>query len=287
MVSECLYFHGVKEPRRVLPSHPTGGRETDSSSAIEGVDTFFHELFHLVGLSPDSYRSRALNRRVPACLRFLRVNDLRDARAKLKARPELAPATVSVVLLGVTDFCRDETVFAHLRSLVVPGLACLGRPLRVWSAACSDGRELCSVAILLNEAGLLDESDLLGTDCREDAIRQAQAGEFPTESINNLGSFWKQHFSHYRGNVRPTARLHQSLRWKQANLLQQAEPGPWDLILWRNMAIYLEVNAAETIWHSLIRELAPGGFLVSGKAEHPPGGVALEKLGPCIFRKPA
>jgi len=101
MVSECLFFHGVKEPPKVIRQARKPSR-TGVEPATESVDAFFHELFKRVGLSVEAYRSSALNRRIPACLRFLRVKDLDAARLKLEASPELATATASVVLLGVT-----------------------------------------------------------------------------------------------------------------------------------------------------------------------------------------
>lgn len=284
MVSECLFFHGVKEPpktaqprRKPCPAHvePTS----------ESVDAFFHELFKSIGLSVEAYRSRALNRRIPACLRFLRVKDLDAARLKLKARPELATATASVVLLGVTEFCRDRAVFDQVEQFVIPLLAQRSHRPRVWSAACSDGRELCSAAILLHRAKILEGAELLGTDCRKDAILQAQKALFPAESIDKLPPEWREYFFRDRQGVRVAERLQDHLQWKQANLLKQTEPGPWDLIFWRNMAIYLETKTAERVWRTLIDELAPGGFLISGKADHPPRHTSLFKVAPCIFRK--
>lgn len=246
---------------------------------------FFRDLFLMAGISLDAYRGTALNRRIPACLRFLRVPDLETGRKKLKAHPELVSPLLNVVLLGVTDFCRDPAVFERLRQLVATSLDATAKPMRVWSAACSDGRELYSVAVLLQQAGRLAGSELLGTDCRRDALRLAQAAEYPQDALGALPFSWHDYFTPARHGVRVVEWLRRPARWKQGNLLEGAEPGPWDLILWRNMAIYLEASTAECLWQSIIRELRPGGFLVVGKADHPPQWLPIEKLGPCIFRK--
>ncbi len=100
-----------------------------------------------------------------------------EGRALLENRPDLLPAAVGSLLIGVTEFFRDPAVFEAVRARVVPELAARGRgPLRIWSAGCSSGEELYSLAILLAEAGLLAGSFLLGTDCRIEAVRQARSG---------------------------------------------------------------------------------------------------------------
>jgi chemotaxis methyl-accepting protein methylase len=233
----------------------------------------------------EAYRGAALQRRAPACLRFLRVKDLEAARLKLEHRPELAAATASVVLLGVTEFGRDPSVFAQLRAVVLPELRGLQRPPRVWSAACSDGRELYSVALALGEAGLLDRAELLGTDCRADAVACAEEATFPAGTLADLDLPWEPYFVRERDKVRAKEALRSRARWKQADLLVRAEAGPWDLLLWRNMAIYLHRSAARRVWETLVAELAPGGFLVTGKADHPPEHPLLKRIGPCLYRR--
>lgn len=287
MSSGHLYFQGIAERPKIRPSGAGPACVLRPAvPAVEGAEEFFQKLFAAAGLPVQAYRSSALNRRVPACLRFLRARDLNAAWRKLEAQPELIAPTVGVVLLGVTEFCRDRMVFDQLRQVANGPLADLRRPLRVWSAACSDGHELYSVAILLNEAGLLVGSELLGTDCRSEAIRRAEAGEFTPEALGKLDDDWRcRHFVASGRGWRATEWLGRSIRWRQADLLRRAEAGPWDMILWRNMAIYLDPAAASRVWAALTTELAPGGFLVTGKADHPPRFPGLRKVGPCIYRK--
>ena len=59
----------------------------------------------------------------------------------------------------------------------------------------------------------------------------------------------------------------------------------WDLILCRNMAIYLEPASAASLWVSLARVLRPGGALVPGKAERPPRVAGLVPEAPCVYRR--
>ncbi len=286
MGSDCVFFHGVKHDPPPVPSQVRARpRRVVASSSDVDAHEFFWFLFSKAGLNLDAYRGKALNRRIPACMRFLKVRSLEEAHERLSDKPELLAPTLTVALLGVTDFCRDPSVFAHLRDLVLPQFRNAEIPLRVWSAACSDGRELYSVAILLKQAGLLSPSYLLGTDCRADAIRLARIGRYPADSVSGLHGSWLDHFARGHTSVHISREIRDQVCWMKADLLQRVEPGPWDLILWRNMAIYLQTDSARKIWRRLVAQLAPGGFIITGRADYAPSELDLHKVAPCIYQK--
>ena len=81
--------------------------------------------------------------------------------------------------------------------------------------------------------------------------------------------------------------LRQATRWQQSNDLAGPPVGQpsWDLILCRNVAIYLEPTAAARLWTVLVGSLRFGGILVVGKAERPQQQLALLRLAPCVFEK--
>ena len=141
-------------------------------------DAFVAFLFSRAGLDARAYRTTSLRRRVPACLRALRAKTLPDARRLLTLNPGLVPVAVGSLLIGVTGFFRDAGAFALMSRQLLPALAHTGRRLRVWSAACSDGAELYSVAMLLAELNVLHRCELLGTDCRGEAVARAAAGRY-------------------------------------------------------------------------------------------------------------
>ena len=195
-----------------------------------------------------------------------------EARSRLQREPERVAAALSAVLIGVTDFFRDPQVFAYLDDVVLPKLSAGGRPLRVWSAGCADGAELYSMAILLAHRGLLDGSTLLGTDCRQEGIRKAERGWFDRSQVAHLPVPLREtFFAAEAGGWRVCNRLRQAVCWKQGNILsdQPTDAASWDLILCRNVAIYLEPAASALLWSRLLRALRVGGVLVVGTAERP------------------
>jgi chemotaxis methyl-accepting protein methylase len=222
-----------------------------------------------------------------ACLRFLGARNEEDARKRVETHPELLDGALDSMLIGVTRPFRDDDVFEAIRTAVVPSLAESGaQRLRVWSAACSTGDELYSVGALLAQAGLLAGAELLGTDCRRGAIRDAEAFEDADGLLlARLGAAGAVPATSAGVGARlALTEVRSRTRWCVANLLERHEPGPWDIILWRNHAIYLTAQVIVGLYERLVATIRPGGFLVVGKAERPPSGLQLEGVAPCVYR---
>jgi chemotaxis protein methyltransferase CheR len=278
-------------PRHVSPcpacaqarSRPLPKFVVDLDSPTDGFAAWVLEQS---GLPPQDYRQSALNRRIPACLRALRVSSIEAARDLLERRPSLLPLALSSLLIGVTSFFRDPAVFEALEHGAVPQLARAAGPIRVWSAGCSTGEELYSVAILLAEAGLLHRSELFGTDCRADAVRRADAGCYSDDDLDVVPPGWRERYFEQGPTGGQAAEvLRARTRWAVHALGSRVPLGPWDLILWRNGGIYMTRSAGLAIGAGVVEALRPGGFLVLGRAERPPGGDALAPFARCIYRK--
>jgi chemotaxis methyl-accepting protein methylase len=242
-------------------------------------------LFEKVGLDARAYRPETLLRRLPACLRELRVRTLAQARRELELKPALCESAVSTILIGVTTFFRDPGVFATLRDQL-PIVAGSRNSVQVWSIGCSGGEELYSVALLLAELSLLEGSYLLGTDCRPDAITWARNATYDAMSLKNVPvSFRQRYFTEGNQRWRLSQSIASAARWRTENILTAHQPGIWDLILCRNTTMYMASEATSQLWQRFESSLRTGGLLVLGKAERPLGTKRLSALSPCIYRK--
>ncbi|WP_428940805.1 CheR family methyltransferase [Fontivita pretiosa] len=271
------------------------GRQDEASRGISAeVRQFIDWLFRLAGLDAGWYRQAPLARRLGACLRALRVSGVSEARAAILADRALMQVALGALLIGVSGFFRDPSVFQDLWRQVLP---CMGqrradRPLRIWSVGCAEGQELYSLAMLLAEMRLLERSQLLGTDCRAQATRHAAAGEYCDRDIAGVPPRLRQRYmDRLQGGLwRISPRLRDRTRWRTADALQIVEPGVWDMILCRNVAIYLQAESAAQLWQQLHAALSPGGALVVGRAERPGADglspqVSFTPLAPCVFRR--
>ena len=237
-----------------------------------------------LGLNADAYRAQPLQRRLAACLRALQAPSEEAALAALEHKATLWDTAADALLVGVTSFFRDTPVFEAIRTNVLPALASRRR-IRVWSAACSTGGELYSVAMLLGEARLLDRADLLGTDCRPAAVREAEEGYLDPSVAGEVDAALRaKYLEDTPAGPRVCASLRRRARWKVADLLGRLEDGPWDIILWRNSAMYLATAESDRLFAGLVSKLTAGGYLIVGKAERPPSGVPLATVARCIYR---
>jgi chemotaxis protein methyltransferase CheR len=264
--------HGRRPVAALAPAHATG---------LPGY------VLQQCGLDPRAFRDAPMSRRLPACLRMLRAASVDEACAVLAATPGLLPVALNTLLVGVTEFFRDRPVFDALQTLVIPALtAAPCTPIRVWSAGAADGAELYSVAILLAEAGVLDRCELVGTDCRPSAVERARSGLFEASSVAALPAHIRQRYftpaaSGEHWQVADSMRVH--TRWTVADVCSSDEPGPWDLVLCRNVAIYLSPWAAADVFSRLARLMASRGYLVVGKADRP-ATSALRSVARCIYQ---
>lgn len=272
------------------PPSPLPAKRADAASRslvkLENDSVFFFEkLCGAWGLSASRYRDSIFARRQAACLRSLRAASPGDGARLIGTDSEASERALGAVMIGVTEFFRDPAVFEALRPML-GGLRRVAEPLRALSIGCSDGSELYSLAILLAEEGMLSDAWLHGVDCRPAAIRSAMAGVYTAAALDALAPALR---ARYFQDHRITLRDH--CRWSVGdafNLPPEVDaPGTRDLVLCRNLAIYLNLESAAELWGRCVAQLRPGGLLVTGKAERPPGRIRsdLERVGPCIYRR--
>jgi chemotaxis protein methyltransferase CheR len=140
--------------------------------------------------------------------------------------------------------------------------------------------------MLLAEAGQLSGSEILATDCRAGAISRVRAGLFEERSLHCVSNARRQRFFIPEGNAWRIAReLRSVVRPRVADVTRFDEPGVFDLIICRNMAMYFRPKVASRLWRQLEQALRCGGFLILGKAERPIGTSRFSSVAPCIYRR--
>ena len=146
------------------------------------------------------------------------------------------------------------------------------RTLRVWSAACSSGEEVYSLAICLAEAaGRLAgwRPTLLGTDLSEAMLAVARRGVYARRSLEQVSpERLARHFvprADDQWEVRPAVRRH--CEFRHHNLLAPLAGPRQDCVLVRNVMIYFNRDSKAAAVRHMVDALAPGGYLVVGPAD--------------------
>ncbi|HMO84504.1 MAG TPA: CheR family methyltransferase [Lacipirellulaceae bacterium] len=296
MFSPASYQHlrfegrpgGVGAPGELLdgppPRAPQRGPSTRPEPQLDAPQRRLVEAaLTVAGLDPAQYRTGPFVRRMPAVLRALQCPDIETACVRVSGSVEDARRALDALLIGHTEPFRDPKTFVELRSRVLGPLSAGRSGLSVWSVACSAGVELASAALLLAERGLLGGSRLRGSDCRAKAIETARL-----LSLQRLAASLPPELAELRPLLDDPAfgAAIATVEWVVENALT-AEPDPagWDVVFCRNLAIYLDSSSSERLWARLVAALAPGGVLVTGRAERPPRHLPLERVAKSIFRR--
>jgi chemotaxis protein methyltransferase CheR len=201
------------------------------------------------------------------------------ARAKLETDGAVKRRIIAAITTGETLFFRDHAPFELLKYRVFPELIDrrkrLGStaPIRVWSAACSSGQEIYSVAMTLKD--LLGDPlrygvRLLGTDISDEAVSRASKGIFTALEVGRglPESMRAKYFVPHAGGWKIADELRALATFKRVNLMEDFSGlGRFDVILCRNVAIYFSDADRVSLFRRMERALEREGTLLVGSME--------------------
>jgi len=201
---------------------------------------------------------------------------------------------------NVTSFFREPPHFAYLRERILPRLTAermsLGRRLRVWSAGCSSGEEVYSVAICVHE-GIPDlerwDAKILATDLSTQMLARVREGVYDEHGLRDVApALQTKYFRFVDTEAGPRYRVANCIR----RLVHVARlnltglwpmHGPFDLIVCRNVMIYFDRPTQAELVSRFDTLLRPGGTLFVGHAESLAGVPHnLRYIQPAVYEKP-
>ncbi|MDO8485725.1 MAG: protein-glutamate O-methyltransferase CheR [Candidatus Limnocylindrales bacterium] len=199
---------------------------------------------------------------------------------ELDRQPRLLERLVSLVTIGETYFFRhpeqlDVVSRQILPSLIAGEVGDRGTVIRVWSAGCSTGEEAYSLAILANEAlssGPGWEFRVAATDIDREALRRARTASYGRWSFRAELGERARWFEEDGARRRVRSSVADRVTFGADNLSLDAGPppglgGPPDLIVCRNVTMYLSDGARRRVAARFLRALAPGGWLMVAPIE--------------------
>ena len=174
-----------------------------------------------------------------------------------------------------TFFWRQAEQMTALARFVAPAFFAANprRPLRIWSAACCTGEEPVSIAMALDQAGLLDGGsvEIDATDGSRAMIERAKQGSYGARSFRQLSDDVRaKYFVPDGDRWRPDPRLRRNIRWNVANLARPEEIERYataDVIFCRNVFIYFSDDAIRSALRVFSRQMPPDGYLFLGASE--------------------
>lgn len=220
------------------------------------------------------YKTSTMKRRIERRMHIHQISEPALYVQNLKKNTHEINGLFKELLIGVTAFFRDPEAFAELERLLPDLLKnkAHGDTVRVWSAGCSTGEEAYSLAILLHEYMERKNKHLnlqvFATDLDENAINHARAGLYAEGialdvSAERLEKYFQKEGSHFRikRNIRTT------VTFATQNLAQDPPFTKLDLVVCRNLLIYLDSKTQKRLIPLFHYTLRPGGILFLGSSE--------------------
>ncbi|GAA4468725.1 hypothetical protein GCM10023156_60100 [Novipirellula rosea] len=224
-----------------------------------------------------NYKDATLLRRTRRRMCLHHIDEIEDYLAYLKVTPAEIKSLASDLLMSVTDFFRDPEAWSALASQVIPDLVekkSAEEAVRVWVAGCATGEEAYTIAMLiLEEISQQKKSNRLqvfASDIGKRAIDEARAGRYPVSIVADVSAERIQRFFKLEdGNLHFQVKkpLRETIDFAEQNLLADPPFSHLDLILCRNVLIYLNPDTQQKLIGLFHFALRQQGYLMLGTAE--------------------
>lgn len=197
-----------------------------------------------------------------------------------------------------TFFMREPEHYTFMNDVVLPYMksVCTDHVLRIWSAACSSGEEVYTMAMLIDQFFGAEKAKwdtrILATDISQNVIGKAKTGIYQEEGMKGLSNEWKtRYFNNLgNGNYEICQGIKDEVIFKTFNLMdpmpEKYKKNPFDLIFCRNVMIYFDQPTKQALVNRFYDVVKPGGYFFIGHAESVNRQeTKFEYIKPAIYRR--
>ncbi len=246
------------------------------TETAEGLTRVIGYIADSMAFEPDSYNESYLDRRVSARMRRTDCEEYTEYLDVLSNSQDEREALLDALSVNVTSFFRNPDVWERLRD-VLADLTKSGGTVRCWSAACSDGREPYSIAMLARDDPNIRERSvkITATDIDAETLEAARNGVYESTRTTDIGSQLeplsdpKEHvdIDEEADTFAVRDPVKRMVSFEQHDLISGRSKNGYDLVLCRNLLIYIDKSYKEPIFETLTDAIADEGFLTIGKSE--------------------
>lgn len=240
-------------------------------------DQFRKKLEQYSGIMLGNNKEYLITSRLKRLLESERLANLSELTSAMDRNFKLKEAVIDAMTTNETLWFRDDHPFKIFREKLLPELAKLRRPLRIWSAACSTGQEPYSLSIAVEEfkranpGALIGDVKIIATDISPTALAIAKEGSYPQLSLKRgMGDVQlKQYFKQIGDDEwKINDAIKRRIEFKPLNLQSSfGLLGKFDIVFCRNVLIYFSPDLKEDILRKIHGTLNPDGHLFVGASE--------------------
>jgi chemotaxis protein methyltransferase CheR len=243
-----------------------------------------------------------VERKLESRVQALQLPGFREYYHHLRYHPQRKAEierAIEMVTTNETYFFRELPQLDAFANEVLPVLqhrAQERRTLTVWSAGCSSGEEVYTLAILIARSGMFRGCDVrvIGNDISRRVLHQARRGVYRESSFRAMPPEYERHFVSTDEGREIEPAIKAMCHFAHFNLLDEARVsmlGQVDAVFCRNVLIYFDAASRKRVIQGFYDRLHPEGFLMLGHSEsllHMSTAFELSHLrGDLCYRKPA
>jgi two-component system CheB/CheR fusion protein len=261
------------------PAASGGANEEDTAFLLKVCD----ELRRRLGHDFSQYKRSTMLRRVHRRMQVIGAASQAAYLARLHEQPSEAELLFRDLLINVTNFFRDAEAFDYLRREVIPELfrnKGAGDTVRIWAPGCSSGEEAYSIAILITEhlarAEVKPRVQIFATDIDEPMLQKARNARYPQSAVKDVPlELLDRYFYAHDDDYVLAQQIRDMVRVSNHNLIKDPPFSRVDMVICRNLLIYLNPSLQQRLIPVFHYALKMGGWLFLGSAENIGGRADL------------
>ena len=249
---------------------------------------FYDFVYRELNLNLNSYKDAQMQRRILSVMKKSGAKDMIEYSKLISKDEKIRKEFLDQVTINVTEFFRNKDMFLQLEKIIVNTTSKKFNKLKIWSAACSNGAEPYSIAIMLDRNNLLNKAEIIATDIDKEILSKARDGKYKETELkgldnNLLNKYFAKDLEHYR----ISENLRKKVNFKRHDLLLDKYERDCHLIVCRNVTIYFKQDVKDEVYRKFSESLVSGGILFIGATEgiYNPKEFGLMKLATCIYEK--
>lgn len=240
------------------------------------IDLLLESVFRIYGYDFRNYNKAHIRRRILHRINNLKLDSVSQYQHLVLHAEGYFDQLLRDLSINVTEMFRDPGFYQIIRNEVLPILRTYPY-LKIWHAGCSTGEEVYSLAILLQEEGLYNRTQIYATDFNPDVLEIAKKAIYPLSKIKEYTlnyqtsggthSFSDYYLANY-DSVIFNPSLKQNVVFAEHNLVTDSVFAEVNLIICRNVLIYFNKELQNKVVKLFTDSLVKGGFLGLGSKEN-------------------
>lgn len=255
----------------------------------EDYEWFKKKVHLLTGIDLNFYRQKQMERRINSLMERVGANGFVNYFTLLSQKGEHYHQFINHITINVSEYFRNPERFLELEQKILPLLLKQNSRLKIWSAACSNGSEPYTIAMILEKLSLGRTHTILATDIDKQMLEKAKQGKYSLADLKNVPKpMLDKYFTCQGSEYQLNEVMRKRIDFRHHDLLKDRYDKGFDLIVCRNVVIYFTDEAKDKIYQGFFEALKPGGFLFVGGTEriHNYKELGFNNMYPFFYQRP-